>query len=59
MTTTEIKYTKHLCDSCIFEFATCNADRLVFGIDRNPSVRGTDVDKIIECDTCVQEKATP
>ena len=40
---------KHLCDSCTLEFATCPASGIVFGIDRDPSLRGKDADVVLEC----------
>ena len=43
----------HLCDSCEKEFETCDAKRIVFGIDRDPSLRGAEADKVLECDALV------
>jgi len=40
----------HRCDTCAKEFATCDARRIVWGIDRDPSARGADADKVLECD---------
>ena len=40
----------HLCDTCRHEFATCEARNIVWGIDRDPSARGADADKVLECD---------
>jgi hypothetical protein len=37
------------CSSCANEFATCTAKMIVWGIDRNPSARGSDADKVLEC----------
>jgi hypothetical protein len=39
------------CDTCKHDFATCDARKVVWGIDRNPSARGAEVDKVLECDT--------
>lgn len=38
------------CDTCGHEFATCEARKVVYGIDRDPSARGADADKVLECD---------
>ncbi len=46
----------HLCDSCKKEFATCDAKHIVFGIDRDPSLRGAEADKVLECDAVVPNK---
>jgi hypothetical protein len=40
----------HRCDTCTKEFPTCDAKRIVWGIDRDPSARGEDADKVLECD---------
>ena len=40
----------HRCDTCLSDFATCGAKRVVFGIDRDKSARGADADKVLECD---------
>lgn len=40
----------HLCHTCSKEFATCDAERIVFAIDRNPSLRGELADVVVECD---------
>lgn len=40
---------KHLCETCKYDFATCAATRIVFGIDRDPSLRGADADTVLEC----------
>jgi len=45
---------KHLCDSCKYEFPTCEARRIVFGIDRNSSLRGAEADKVLHCDCYTQ-----
>lgn len=44
---------KHLCETCTNEFATCDAKNILWGIDRNPSARGADADKVLECDAYV------
>jgi hypothetical protein len=41
----------HLCADCHYEFPTCTAVQIVFGIDRDPSTLGADADKILECVT--------
>ena len=38
------------CDTCKHDFATCDSRKVVWGIDRNPSARGADADKVLECD---------
>ncbi len=43
----------HKCDLCVKEFSTCDAKRIVFGIDRDQSLRGADADKVLECDAFV------
>lgn len=40
----------HLCQSCKQDFATCSARKIVFGINRDPSLRGASADAVIECD---------
>ena len=40
----------HLCDTCAKEFPTCDAKKIVWGIDRDPSARGADADRVLECD---------
>jgi len=40
----------NLCDTCTKEFPTCDAEKIVWGIDRDPSARGADADKVLECD---------
>ena len=40
----------HRCSTCTKDFATCDAKRIVWGIDRDPSARGSDADKVLECD---------
>lgn len=40
---------KHLCDSCQKHFATCGTKNPVFGIDRDPSLRGAAADVVLEC----------
>lgn len=44
-----IHFIRHLCESCREEFATCHAERIVFGIDRDPSLRGAAADAVLEC----------
>ena len=40
----------HRCDTCTKEFPTCDAEKIVWGIDRDPSARGADADRVLECD---------
>ena len=40
----------HRCDTCAKEFPTCDAKRIIWGIDRDPSARGADANKVLECD---------
>jgi hypothetical protein len=42
--------TKHLCDSCKFEFNTCDGKNIIFGIDKDKSLRGEFADRILECE---------
>ncbi len=51
----ESENTEHRCLSCAHEFATCAAKRVVWGIDRDPSARGADADKVLECDQYKQK----
>ena len=41
---------EHKCKTCRKSFTTCNATKIVWGIDRDPSIRGADADKVLECD---------
>lgn len=45
----------HLCATCSKDFPTCDAKKIVFGIDRDPSARGKDADIILECDAYKHE----
>lgn len=40
---------EHLCDTCSFHPGECMPDRVVYGINRDPSARGADADKVLEC----------
>jgi hypothetical protein len=40
----------HMCNTCRYDFATCKPLNIVFGIDRYPSARGADADKVLSCD---------
>ena len=40
----------HRCDTCVKEFPTCDAEKIVWGIDRDPSARGAAADTVLECD---------
>ncbi len=39
-----------LCKSCKSEPPICNADKIVWSIDRDPSLRGKAADTVLECD---------
>ena len=41
---------RNLCDTCRNELATCGADVIVWGIDRNPAATGAEADAVLECD---------
>ena len=45
-----ISVEKHKCNTCGKEFPACDARKIVWGIDRDPSARGADADKVLECD---------
>lgn len=45
---------KHLCKDCLYQFPTCTAINIVWGIDKNPNAKGADADKVLECDTYVR-----
>jgi hypothetical protein len=47
------------CDTCKHDFATCDARQVVWGIDRNPSARGAEADKVLECDTYSRKNPPP
>jgi len=38
------------CVTCTKTFATCDATRIVWGIDRDPAARGEEADRVVECD---------
>ena len=40
---------KNLCDSCMYDFATCTSQIVVFGIDKNPQAVGKEADVVLEC----------
>lgn len=40
---------RHLCKTCIESFAECNG-KPIFSIDLDPSLRGADADRVVECD---------
>jgi hypothetical protein len=40
----------HKCNSCTKDFPTCDATKIVWGIDRDRSARGADADNVVECD---------
>ncbi len=37
------------CNTCIHDFATCQPKKAVFGIDVDPSLRGFEADRVVEC----------
>lgn len=39
----------HLCTTCTKEFPTCDGDGIVFGIDRDPTAKGADADRVLVC----------
>ena len=39
----------HKCDTCRDNFAECEGRGIVWGIDRDPSARGAEADKVLEC----------
>lgn len=41
---------EHLCNTCNKEFPSCDPQKIVWGIDRDPSARGADADRVLECD---------
>ena len=45
--------TEHKCDKCFYEFATCTAKGVVFGIDQDPEARGAEADRVLECGSFV------
>ena len=47
---------KHLCLSCVKEFPTCDSDKIIWGIDLDPSAKGADADIVIECDAYEEKK---
>ena len=46
---------EHKCDTCVFDFPTCEAKKIVWSIDIDPYLRGGDADKVLECDAYVKE----
>ena len=50
---------KHLCETCFKHVATCAARNVVFSIDKNPELRGTDADRVIECDSYEISQRSP
>jgi hypothetical protein len=47
------------CDTCKHDFATCDARKVVWGIERNPSARGAEADKVLECDAYSRNESPP
>jgi hypothetical protein len=45
----------HLCSTCRNNFPTCKANKIVWGIDRNPEARGAEADKVLECDAYIPD----
>jgi hypothetical protein len=48
----EMSNKKHLCDTCQekYDYPRCRGEQFTFGIDVDPSARGAEADKIVECD---------
>ena len=44
------------CKTCIKEFATCDSEKIVWGIDIDPSAIGADADKVFECDAYISKE---
>lgn len=40
----------HLCDTCIREFATCKATRIIWSVDKDKILSGSMADKVLNCD---------
>lgn len=49
------KKIEHLCDTCMAAFPECQANEIIFSIDRNPVLRGEEADKVVECDAYVKD----
>ncbi len=45
--------TEHKCNTCFYNFERCAAKNIIWGIDLNPSARGAEADKVIECGTYI------
>ncbi len=41
---------KSLCDSCVHDFTTCKARKILFGVDEDPKATGKEADKVISCE---------
>jgi len=40
---------KNLCDTCKYDFATCDREEIIWGIDKNPKAKGAEADAVLEC----------
>jgi len=47
---------EHLCETCARTFPVCNAYNVTFGIDLDPSARGADADRVVECDGYIEKE---
>jgi hypothetical protein len=46
---------RNLCDTCMKQMPTCDADEIVWGIDVEPSTTYTkDSDAVVECDAYME-----
>lgn len=52
----EMNEDKHLCDYCRKEFPACDAEKIVWGIDRDPSAWGAEADKVLQCDRYEEDR---
>ena len=46
----------HKCNTCAFEFCSCAQEGVVFGIERDPTATGADVDAVVECATYEEKR---
>ena len=49
----------HLCDTCCHDCATCDSDRIVWGIDRYTEAMGAQADKVLECSNYKRNMEAP
>lgn len=50
VTKIELSELPHLCDSCLNNFPTCAAQKIIFGINIDLRATGAAKDKIVKCD---------